>query len=232
MAIEQEQIGACTLYRGDCREVRDDLYADAVVSDPPYGMQWDGRITRGPNGTGTTGPTRHYGCTMAGDAASFDPRPWLHYAEVLLWGFHHFPQALHRGSVLVWLKRYDQGFHSFLSDADVAWLSTGHGVYCQRDLSLQSNAHLRHHPTEKPLGIMRWCLSFIDGQTVLDPFMGSGTTGVACVQLGRSFIGIEIEPRYFDIACQRITAAYAQPDLFVPKPSRPMQQALFAHGGA
>ena len=71
---------------------------------------------------------------------------------------------------------------------------------------------------------MKWCLEFVpDARTILDPFMGSGTTGVACVKLGRSFIGIEREPKYFDIACRRIEAAYKQPDLFVsaspsPKP--------------
>ena len=67
-----------------------------------------------------------------------------------------------------------------------------------------------------------------DGEKVADPFMGSGTTGVACAKLGRKFIGIEIEPRYFDIACRRIEQAYAQADLFVeqPKPAEPQQTSL------
>ena len=63
---------------------------------------------------------------------------------------------------------------------------------------------------------MRWCLGFIpDAQTILDPFMGSGTTGVAAVQMGRDFIGIEREPKYFDIACKRIADAQRQGDLFI-----------------
>ena len=69
------------------------------------------------------------------------------------------------------------------------------------------------HPTEKPLSLMQEVVSWTDGR-VIDPFMGSGTTGVACANLGRKFIGIEIEPKYFDIACERIEAAYAQGRLF------------------
>ena len=71
---------------------------------------------------------------------------------------------------------------------------------------------------------MLWCFGFIKGHTILDPFMGSGTTGVACVKLGRKFIGIEIEPKYFDIACRRIEAAYAQPDFFVQSPAPKAEQ--------
>jgi DNA modification methylase len=74
---------------------------------------------------------------------------------------------------------------------------------------------------------MKWCLSFIpDAETILDPFMGSGTTGVACAKLGRTFIGIEREPSYFDIACRRIEAAYKQPDLFIEKPKPAKQEAM------
>ena len=77
----------------------------------------------------------------------------------------------------------------------------------------------KEHPTQKPTAIMEWCLGFVpNAQTILNPFMGSGTTGVACARLGRRFIGIEIEPRYFDIACRRIEDAYKQADLFVDAP--------------
>ena len=77
-----------------------------------------------------------------------------------------------------------------------------------------ANEGEKYHPTQKPLALMRWCLKWIKGQTILDPFMGSGTTGVAAVQMGRKFIGIEREPKYFDIACRRIEEAYMQPRLF------------------
>jgi site-specific DNA-methyltransferase (adenine-specific)/modification methylase len=69
----------------------------------------------------------------------------------------------------------------------------------------------REHPTQKPVPVMRWALSFAPkAQTVLDPFMGSGTTGVACVEMDKTFIGIEREPKYFDIACKRIALAVAE----------------------
>ena len=74
---------------------------------------------------------------------------------------------------------------------------------------------------------MKWCIEHIPNpynKTILDPFMGSGTTGVACVKLGRKFIGIEIDEKYFDIACKRIEQAYAQPDLFVAAPQNTEHQ--------
>jgi len=77
-----------------------------------------------------------------------------------------------------------------------------------------ANGERSVHPTQKPERVMNWSMSFINGKTILDPFMGSGTTGVACANLGRKFIGIEIEPKYFDIACERIEAAQAQGRLF------------------
>lgn len=84
------------------------------------------------------------------------------------------------------------------------------------------------HPSQKPIEIMTWCVKSIpaDGQTVLDPFMGSGTTGVACAKLGRKFIGIELDEKYFDIACKRIEEAYKQPDLFLPPPAKPVQTTM------
>jgi len=80
-----------------------------------------------------------------------------------------------------------------------------------------STAGPKEHPTQKPEPLMRWCINRLpeDTQTILDPFMGSGTTGVAAVQMGRDFIGIEREPKYFDVACKRIEEAQRQGDLFI-----------------
>ncbi len=198
------------IYHADCRDVLPTLEpgsVDLVLTDPPYGMSWDGRVTRGPNGTGKAGATRHYGTTIHGDAEPFDPSPWLGFPRVILWGFHHFNQSLPIGSVLVWLKRYDDGFGSFLSDADLAWMKGGHGVYCKRDLSLQGESSRRAHPTQKPVPLMRWCIErsgSING-VILDPFMGSGTTLRAAMDLGRKAIGIEIDERYCEVAAKRLS---------------------------
>jgi site-specific DNA-methyltransferase (adenine-specific) len=219
-----------TLYLGDCREILPSLgNVDAVVTDPPYGMDWDGKITRGRNSSSATPPgtrTKHYGISIIGDDAPFDPLPFLAFNEAILFGSNHFGARLPVGTTLVWLKRYDDGFGTFLSDAEIAWQKGGHGVYCHRDVSLQSDSFNKLHPTQKPLDLMRWCIKRLDARTILDPFMGSGTTGVAAVKLGRRFIGIEIEPKYFDIAYRRISEALKQPDLFIEKP-RPVKQESF-----
>jgi hypothetical protein len=139
-----------------------------------------------------------------GDDEPFDPSLWLNFPEVVLWGFNHFPQALAKGTALVWLKRYDNGFGTFLSDAEIAWVNTGYGVYCKRDLSLQSESSTRVHPSQKPVAIMSWCIGYTKINPVIDPFMGSGTTLVAAKRLGRRAIGIEIEESYCEIAVDRL----------------------------
>jgi DNA modification methylase len=206
-----------TLHLNDCLDILPTLTGiDAVITDPPYGMGWDGRVVRGPSdsrhGTTKDVPTRHFGVTIANDDRPFDPTPFLHFDKVILWGFHHFSDKLPTGSVLVWLKRYDTGLGSFLSDADLAWRKGGCGVYCFRDLSLQGQSNDKEHPTQKPLSLMKWCIENYTqpGDTIFDPFMGSGTTGVAAVKTGRNFIGCEISPEYFAIAQRRIEQAQWQ----------------------
>jgi site-specific DNA-methyltransferase (adenine-specific) len=211
-------IGRATLYNADCRDVLPLLgKVDAVVTDPPYGMKWDGKVTVGKNGHGSTGAkAKHYGVTIYGDDEPFDPSPWLAYEQVVLFGSNHFGQRLPVGTTLVWVKRKDGGFGSFLSDGEVAWMKGGHGVYCFRDTSLMGETLDRAHPTQKPVPLMRWCIEKSgQGQLILDPFMGSGSTGVAAVQMGRSFIGIEREQRYFDVACKRIEGAQRQGDFLI-----------------
>ena len=99
------------------------------------------------------------------------------------------------------------------SDGELAWTSRNGAlrefVKCPKGMD-------KTHPCEKPVAVMEWCLGFLpNAETILDPFMGSGTTGVACVKLGRKFTGIELDPDYFEIACKRIEEAYKQPDMFV-----------------
>ena len=221
--------GRVRLILGDCREVLPTLgKVDAVVTDPPYGMGWDGKVTVGKNGHGAPrAKAKHYGVRIHGDDAPFNAEPFLALGDCLLWGFNHFPDQLRKGRALVWLKRSDEAFGSFLSDAELAWCSTGHGVYCFRDQSLMAETKERAHPTQKPVPLMKWCIEqFPKADTILDPFMGSGTTGVAAVKLGRRFIGVEIEERYFDIAVRRIEEATKQPDFFIEPPPAPKQEAM------
>ena len=220
-------IGDCRLILGDCLEVLPLLgKVDAVVTDPPYGMNWNTDSSRFSGGHRDNVHRRQQGRSDWGsvhnDDREFDPSPWLTFPKSVLWGANHFASRLPVGTMLVWLKKLDGAFGTFLSDAEIAWMKGGHGIYCRRDLSMNHASGTLHrlHPTQKPVGIMEWCVGKTEG-TILDPFMGSGTTGVACVKLGRKFIGIEIDEGYFDIACKRIEKACAQPDMFVETSRNP-----------
>ena len=211
-----ERIQDATLYLGDCREILPLLpKVDAVVTDPPYGIG----ANRQTLGTGKKQFER------GGDWDS--KRPDL--SEILtksdlmcVWGGNYFSDLLPpTNDWLVWHKVND-GL-SF-SECELAWSNFGKQT---RHLAHHWGGESKVHPTMKPLAVMEWCLGFIPkARTVLDPFMGSGTTGVACAKLGRKFIGIELEPKYFDIACKRIDDAYKQPRLFKDEPPKPKQEAL------
>ncbi len=210
-------IGPCTLYHGDCREILPTLgKVDAVVTDPPYGINYQ---PSGGNGLAKRGNLP----TVINDDRPFDPTPWLGFREVTLWGANHYADKLPaKSSWLVWYKKDGVSGCEF-ADCEMAWSSLGpvakvfnhrwHGML--RDSERGSK---REHPTQKPLELMEWCIGFTTGATILDPFMGSGTTGVAAVKLGRKFIGIEIDERYFQIACERIAKAVAEAenDMFPP----------------
>ncbi len=218
----QTDDGSVRLFHGDCLDVLPTLEAgsiDAVVTDPPYGMNNDVDSSRF---TGGSEPLRRgqgggrFKTAIIGDCIPFDPSRWLCFPKVILWGANHYAQRLPAGTTLVWLKRYDKAFGTFLSDAEIAWSKGGCGVYVFRDLSMKSNERGRLHPNQKPLPLMVWCINraSIPGATILDPYMGSGTTGVACVRTGRKFIGVEIDEKYFDIAVKRIQAELSRFPLF------------------
>ena len=156
---------------------------------------------------GTQNPGTGNGEGIHGDDEEFDPSFLSELAhKSIIWGWHNFPNKLPRGSCLVWLKRHDEAFGSFLSDAETAWKSWGHGVYCKRDLSNNAIANQRVHPTQKPLPLMQWCLSLVpDARTILDPFMGSGTTLVAAKLAGCEAVGIEINADYCAAAVRRLS---------------------------
>jgi site-specific DNA-methyltransferase (adenine-specific) len=209
-----ERIGDAELWLGDCREIAPSLTADAVISDPPYGINHKVERTLKSGGRWHRG---NYKSRIAGDIGPFDPAPWV-LQKAVLWGANHYADKLPTsGGWFVWDKR-DRGMHArdfIASDCELAWTNIGASVrifsHLWAGLCRDSEVGEFHHPTQKPVALMIWCLGFLpNAKLILDPFMGSGTTGVAALRLGRKFIGIEIEERWFDIACRRIEAEVRQ----------------------
>lgn len=215
------QIGDATLYWGDCLEILPTLgKVDAVVTDPPYGINADATMAKqgGTQYGNAAAAKRHYEAT---DWDTAPPDADLLNAVVaagrwaILFGGNYFGLPASR-CWLVWDKEVNGEF----ADCELAWTNLDKPVRRIRHMwngMLRKGQEERNdHPTQKPLGVMKWCISHLPhGETILDPFMGSGTTGVAAVQMGRDFIGIEREPKYFDIACRRIEEAQRQGDLFI-----------------
>lgn len=225
-----ETIGDCALYLGDCRDVLPTLgKVDAVVTDPPYGIGYQ----KGAGGKGF-GAKRN-SAPIVGDDIPFDPAEWLGFSEVIMWGGNHFAARLPHGRWLAWDKLAGVAAFDSFSDVEFAWVK-GRGKdrifshlwkgVLKGSEKTGGKSQERWHPTQKPVALMRWCIEQTSSETILDPFMGSGTTGVACVQLGRGFVGIEIDHGYFDIACRRIEEAYRQPRLFAEPIAKPVQEAL------
>jgi site-specific DNA-methyltransferase (adenine-specific) len=206
------------IIHGDCLDVLASgalAGVGAVVSDPPYGMRWNTDTARfsGGHNPARRSAGRNDRKRVAGDDEPFDPTPWLGFPRVVLFGSNHFASRLPTGTTLVWIKRSDAAFGTFLSDAEIAWQKGGHGVYCLRDTSINSLAQRREHPTQKPVSLMRWAirrLRLSPNSLILDPYCGSGSTGVAAIEEGHRFIGIEREAEYVEIARRRIAAAQAQ----------------------
>lgn len=208
--------GCVILYNADCLAVLPQLTGiDAVISDPPYGMDWDTDSTRFSGGQHKRGHGRDDWAEIHEDDKPFDPAPWLDFPRCVLWGANHYAARLPLGTTLVWLKKDDHLFGTFLSDAELAWMKGGYGVYAFRKsfpppARMAENNGKVAHPTQKPVALMAWCMDRIGvdrGSTVCDPYAGSCPTGVACIETGRKFVGIEIDENYFKIACNRLRSA-------------------------
>ena len=249
-----ERIGDATLYLGDCRDILPTLgKVDAVVTDPPYSELV--HSTRGRRGDdlrrdGRSGLEKIEFSSIdsiQGQVAELIVpicNGWfLAFSDIFaLNGWRNV--VLSAGgkskSVALWVKPdcapqfNGQKPATAFECIGIYWCGAGvskwngggsRGLYVHN-----TNGPSRHgeHPTEKPVSLMSELVSLFTGESaiVLDPFMGSGTTGVACAKLGRKFIGIEIEPKYFDIACRRIEAAYKQPDMFIQRPAPAKQETL------
>ena len=201
----KEVIGDATLYLGDCLEILPTLpKVDAVVTDPPYGIGFGARHTKWSANRGT----------VLGDWDAKAPDiSWLcEYADdVVVWGGDRFSLPVRR-RWLAWIK--PDAPPTFAS-VELAWTNKDAPARHISHSISATNGERVGHPTQKPTRVMEWCVGFVGAaRLILDPFMGSGTTGVACANLGRKFIGIEIEPKYFDMACERIENAQRQERLF------------------
>lgn len=226
MTFREEIIGDARLILADCREVLPSLGpVDAVVTDPPYGIGADkGAGKSADKWTEFTGAERWDESPLSGDllAAVLALAP-----TTIIWGGNYF--ALPPASCwLIWDKE-TAGITTF-ADAEVAWTNLPKAIRLKRHLwsgPYMKVREERHHPTQKPLAIMEWCLDQLPSlAATCDPFMGSGTTGVACVRKGNPFVGVERDERFFDIACRRIAEAYKQPRLFDEPAPKPVQQSL------
>ena len=226
--MRTERIGSAILYLADCMAVLPIVpQAGAVITDPPYGIGWardtSKQKARKSWRGGKSKPFAGKGARpIIGDDKPFDPTPFLIAKQVILWGANAYASRLPDAyGWLIWDKR-PRGEINTGSDAELAWTNFLGSVRIHRQ---HWNGCMREgeecpfvggplvHPTQKPVALMRWCVDKTEG-VVFDPFMGSGSTGVACVQLGRVFIGVEIDPKYFDIACERIDNAQRQERLF------------------
>ena len=225
MIRRKEVIGNQTLILGDCLEVMPLLGRfDAVVTDPPYGINADKAAAKNKGKWGW----KFYGETEW----DVSPPPPAFFALVLamaddaiVWGGNYFTDQLPpKARWLVW----DKGQRDFsLADVELAWTSQDKAA---RALTYSRGAAVQDgkvHPTQKPVAVMEWSLGFVPkAKTILDPFMGSGTTLVACQRMGRAGTGIELDPDYFDIACRRVEEAARQPDLFIETRPAPVQESL------
>lgn len=242
--MRTEQIGDATLYLGDCREILPTLgRVDAVVTDPPYGIAFKGKVTKD---------------TQRNDTyISYDDTP-EHFVSIVVPALETALALAKRGAIMCANRSAhllpapsDIGgifaptgagvspwgficFHAVMFYGVSPYMAAGKGSRPTAISISHPGGHITgersiDHPCPKPVAYMDWLVetASLPGDTILDPFMGSGTTGVACARLGRKFIGIEIEPRYFDIACRRIEAEYRQPRLFTEAPKPVVQEAMF-----
>lgn len=220
--MEKVIIGDATLYLGDCMDILPTLNkVDAVITDPPYGIADD--YLR-PSAKGEW--SNLYSEKINWD--SFAPEEAVKIAvslsnKAIVWGGNYFELPPKRGW-LIWDKMQN---HSS-GHAELAWTNIDIPIRSFAYSRAQLSTENKQHPTQKPIGLMAWCIDLAGNpETILDPFMGSGTTGVAAIQMGRKFIGIEREPKYFEIACERIANAQRQQTLFEPV-VKPEQHQMFA----
>ena len=207
----KEEIGNSTLYLGDSREIMPGLTYDTIITDPPYGIN---AYSTGSMGGGVLARQSVYEATDWDSETVEWLIPYLiDTKESICFGGNYY-ELPPTSCWLIWNKL--NGLNNF-ADFEMAWTnlkSAARIVDYRWQGMLRQNGETRgDHPTQKPIGVMVECVSMTKGRVVVDPFMGSGTTGVACETLGRDFIGIEISDKYFSAACRRIEDQYKNPEL-------------------
>lgn len=228
-AIRREvQIGGCRLILGDCEQILPSLgQFHAIVTDPPYGIDYG--KSGGFNATHGWRPWRE-NCEWDAD------RPPKAVFDIILnaskhqiiWGGNYFTDYL--PPTMHWLL-WDKGQRDFsLADFEIAWGSQKRAARVIEYARGKAVKDGKRHPTQKPIEVMVRCLQELPKgtKTIYDPFMGSGTTGIACIKQGLQFTGIEKDPSYFEIAIERITEAHSAPDMFVEtaRAPEPIQEAM------
>lgn len=209
-----ERIGDAVLYNGDCLEVMATLDGyEAIITDPPYGIGMDG------GNVGYKGfndfEKKNWDTEVPVDAIAFILSKGL---PTIMWGGNYFNVPPSR-CWLIWDK--GAGFKGrTYAEAELAWTSIDANVRIfARDPLARGDYKGKANPTQKPTPLMKWCIGHVSpAKIILDPFMGSGSTGVAAVEMGQPFVGIERDPGYFDVACERIRKAYDQGDMFLARP--------------
>ena len=208
-----------TLYQGDCADILPEIKADAIVTDPPYGIAYDASHKKYQNG-------KDHG-KAEWDKAPYDPKPILDCGlPSIVWGGNCFASSLPDfAGWLCWVKINRNGTKIRQAEMELAWSNciTRSQSYRYNWIGAGMEGETNRvnggtvHPTQKPVPLMSWCMEVMkleEGATVLDPYMGSGTTGIACIRTGRNFIGIEKDPVHFETAVKRIRAELDQGDLF------------------
>jgi site-specific DNA-methyltransferase (adenine-specific)/modification methylase len=200
-----EKIGDATLYLGDCLEIIPVLSnINAVITDPPYGINI--------NKSNRLSISKGHGNETWDDKPFEITQEFLSIADkYIIWGGNYFALPATRG-FLIWDK--NNASRDF-ADCEMAWTNQNKNarIFVMRPMNMDGG---KEHPTQKPVALMEWCISYLDNpDVILDPFMGSGSTGIACGNMGKKFIGIEKEKKYFDIACKRIENSQRQKKLFI-----------------
>ncbi len=209
MSVRKEVIGLATLYCGDCRDIAPTLERTAaIITDPPYGLgkeKWQGGAVKW--------PLKEAGMAWDNNTSDFVLDLPSMSDRQIIWGGHYYALPPQRGW-LIW----DKIIREFTSGhCEMAWTNIDQPVKAFNCSHGQLATEGKVHPTQKPLSVMKWCVEQAKvpaGGTILDPYMGSGSTGVAAVQMRHPFVGIEIDEGYFSIACRRIEQAQRQYDMF------------------